>query len=113
MKISKELLSEVMQLGILEVGEIDDCYLSFNYYILDDDNIKACINIYKLAHKCKEWAYNKGFKILSGERLQDTNASFIVEVTDDSYETVYKEIYKTETEAIFKACEWILKEIKK
>lgn len=106
--ISKELLSEIMQLSILEVGEIDDCYLSFNYYILDDDDIKACINIYELAHKCKEWLKNNVSNANSG--FNNGHMSFCYIDSCDIQDIFYAH---TEIEAIFKSCEWILKELKK
>lgn len=105
MKISKELLSEIMQLGILEVGEVDDCYLSFNYYILDDDNIKACINIYELADKVIDWIESKCFWIKKEHK--------------DIYQLIYqdKEVYgidsKKRIDVPFMCAEWILKELKK
>ena len=99
MFISKELLSEIMQLGILEVGEIDDCYLSFKYYILDDDFLDACINIYELAHKCKEWAIKNDFFIFSG---YNGNYNCFV---NNSGNRFYGD---SESESIFKACQWIL-----
>ena len=104
MEISKELLSEIMQLGILEVGEIDDCYLSFKYYILDDDFLDACINIYELAHKCKEWADSIGYILYSaihGYECYIDGRSFI-----DN--TPVRFLAESEPEAIFKACQWIL-----
>lgn len=118
MKISKELLSEIMQLGILEVGEVDDCYLSFNYYILDDDNIKACINVYELAHKCKEWIINKGYVLKLCYVLEnDTRELCFIETTllkSNQYSSDYYDMdSKTEVEAVIKASEWILKGLKK
>lgn len=107
-KISKELLSEVMQLGILEVGEVDDCYLSFNYYILDDDNIKACINIYELAYKCKEWLKNNVSNANSG--FDNGHRNFCYIENYNIQDTFYAD---TEIEAVIKACEWILNKLNK
>lgn len=121
--ISKELLSEVMQLNILEVGEVDDCYLSFKYYILDDDCIDACINIYELTNKCKQTAYNlnKGvtnkynYYLWSGIDHNGKWNCFATEFNSfDEFSTCIEQnilpyIYQnTEYEAVFSACQWIL-----
>jgi len=115
-EISKELLSEVLKENIVEVYKIgsnpnfEQNTLLFKVYRCGD---LYDTNIYELAHKCKEWAYNKGFKIISGERLQDINALFIIEITDMKYNLVYREFHKSEIEAIIKACEWILEKVSK
>lgn len=121
-EISKELLSEVLinnETFVLKSknNKIKKMWLfdeETNLFMVDFTGGNwFCINIYELAHKCKEWAYNKGFKIISGERLQDINALFIIEITDMKYNLVYREFHKSEIEAIVKASEWILKEIKR
>lgn len=73
------------------------------------------INIYELAHKCKEWAI-KQHKIDLITLELDKNEKTI------SCSILYGEIHPnmkmyyfnadTEVEAIFKACEWILRRIK-
>lgn len=63
--ISEELLSEVLNLKIC----IDDThpYIQSNmlvYDVLNNYEINTNnINMYELAHKCKEWAYKEGFII--------------------------------------------------
>lgn len=59
------------------------------------------INIYELAHKCKEWAMDKGYYTESG--LTGKLAQCLVV-------GVKHFLADTEPEAIFKACEWILKQ---
>lgn len=105
--ISKELMSEVMQLGILEVGEVDDCYLSFKYYIQEGDNIQACINVYELAHKCKEWALSKRCYINSiyNEFWWDRIEKKYFADIPNKNKSFYAD---TEIEATIQACEWAL-----
>ena len=70
------------------------------------------INIYELAHKCKEWAFKKGFmcrsqyynEVLSGVELHDHLMSppkGMMFICDGN----------TEPESIFKACEWIREQL--
>ena len=64
--ISKELLSEVLSLNVLAIlktlnGEV--------YYLFDEScgnlvSRETKINIYELAHKCKEWAWDRGYCIM-------------------------------------------------
>ena len=115
MIISKELLSEV--LGIKE--EICSIQLLFDDTIVEwdtgsEDTTIKCddINIYELAHKCKEWARKKGisiyciqYKVGKGEyylSLYDiANGDHVRGIEIDSI------TYDTEFEAVIKACEWV------
>ena len=112
MNISKELLSEVLNINVqTEIHEDDWCsdntliYWEFDGYHNDYKNI----NIYELTHKCKEWALNKDYKLLSMSKecfLYD-----IVELYDVSEQLEqWIEWFEadTETEAVFNACQWIL-----
>lgn len=128
-EISKELLSEV--LGYTDedyviVATEKDIFLDKNYlhYEYQDPyctpetyiTIKDKINIYELAHKCKEYALNKGYYLRAeqGVNYKDNLqwAAFLNTDMDDGAD--YVDYWNnTEPEAIFKACEWILKEIKK
>ncbi len=65
------------------------------------------VNIYEVAHKCKEWASYKNIGL----------ASYVEQYPDGACNLVWKQesikkLFKAETEpeAIFKACEWILKQ---
>lgn len=73
--ISKELLSEVMGypiskninecgitriIGLNESSSDGSLDLDFGYQGLESSHIRY-INVYQLAHKCKEWAYNKKY----------------------------------------------------
>ena len=114
--ISKELLSEV-------IG-VDVRYMSDEY----DGNLVPyetregwkTINIYELAHKCKEWALLNGFDIITVE----IDEQYVI-LTPDDWQTTKKEkrgmsfvisssfeAQNTEHEAIFKACQWILEDSK-
>lgn len=124
LKISKELLGEVLGyevdafLGISE-NEID-------YTCCRDKNIgyeDISINIYEFVFKCKEWAMDKGYQIISGlsdepaYRKQDEKAYAQIRyyTEDENGNGEYEEMYfmaNTEVEAVIKASEYILKESK-
>jgi len=56
---SKELLSEVLGYKVKDIvlsTENNLCFFSCN--------VEHRINIYELAHKCKEWAFNKGYELI-------------------------------------------------
>ena len=120
--ISKELLSEVLEIEIKEIGKlVEDVLLSFRY----PTHWGAC-NIYELAHKCKEWAFKKGYFVQSdfmevniypieydGCKMKLLQCFDIVPIDCDSYtEEEIDSFPHNEIEAIFEACEWILKEKK-
>lgn len=105
--ISKELLSEVLK---VKIRKINSSILDGNlYYYKELVKCKSKINIYELAHKCKEWAENQGYILLS------KNKECLVYLIDDVYDVIeclnqYEDYFDadTEYEAIFKACDRIL-----
>ena len=102
---SKELLSEVLGIDkVFIIYQQDDIlvYEVGGYY---GDTVDYVINIYELAHKCKEWAYEKGYQLASYPSGKDWY------VCRDPYKEPY-EGDNTEPEAIFKACEWIMEQTK-
>lgn len=107
--ISKELLSEVLKdkcsfSSFKICGKIIVCSGKYGDHML-------AINIHELAYKCKEWAYKKGFVVLSGYHENNIN-SFYVNCHGWTSDKINKEfilqVEDTEPEGIFKACQWIL-----
>ncbi len=110
--INKELLSTVLG---YEVFDALTKRLSNNclfYRTNDEATIRRhspylpSINIYELAHKCKEWTIK-----YSGWTLQSyTNerGSGVCRIKVGDGQEINKLIALSEPEAIFKACEWIL-----
>ena len=66
------------------------------------------INVYELAHKCKEWIYNQEIDIsIQYHGLSDvTNGIIRVSIHPNNQTLVVDS--NDENEAIFKACQWIL-----
>ena len=130
MEISKKLLNEVLNETITKhdpaFKEItDNCIidngknLMINYKTTKGYILGYIINIYELAHLCKEWAVNLSpnkHALSSYPRWGDirnykkTNGSYYIcqhLVSGVQFEA------ETEPEAIFKACEWILEQVEK
>ena len=118
---SKELLTEILKENVKEVYEIGsnpnfkDNTLLFN---LNGCGELCNINIYELAHKCKEWAYTNKYRLSSGQHRLNTKQEYYINNQIASY---FCSVYyitnddsdiqidaNTEPEAIFKACQWIL-----
>ena len=125
--ISKELLSVVLGIPLAHIRYNDTTNL---YKIFKEDlfnwsdgsygrwsNLE--VNIYELAHKCKEWALDNRWIIstmpmLTEKKWRNTSVrlSHFYSAGKDRYlDGIYHNgriEADTETEAIFKACEWIL-----
>ena len=67
--ISKELLSEVLGNKVESIilvekydgrigGRVNDLHITFEDYVEN-------INIYEIVHRCKEWAYNNGYDLIT------------------------------------------------
>ncbi len=102
--ISKELLSEVLG------KEYDVKHITIQGTTVWYDNYESCtINIYELAHLCKEWALKYNILIIAYKHdfavAKISNNITGKRVSDSMFSS------DTEPEAIFKACQWILKEI--
>ena len=114
---SKELLSEVLNIhiGLIELKPILENNKTDVAYLLKGSQNTAQevhrnhkrINIYELAHKCKEWAHKLGFMVQSYQ--YNTKARVDLLKSCDIDEIFIEE---TEPEAIFKACEWIMEQTK-
>lgn len=108
---SKELLSEVLGRDVDKVKWIEENTLI--YGCVHSDGWYDEINIYELAHKCKEWAKLKYFIDIdshSGCARWGSEAVSHNGRPSVFYEQVF--IGRTETDAIFKACEWIMEKKK-
>jgi hypothetical protein len=106
--ISKKLMQELMKnLTVKEIISTGNNKVDNNiYYKVEEIDILQSTNIFELAHKCKEWAVSKGYNIWS--------SAYGCECYIDGRNLVNNENIRflacNEPEAIFKACEWILKQ---
>lgn len=108
--ISKELFSEVLG-KVYMLKHIPSEPSLIRWYANDFDvkhEIYVSVNIYELAHKCKEWAFNNRYSILV-DILGINNYQISMENLTNGKPVYVKDSYNTiEPEAIFKACQWIL-----
>ena len=104
--ISKELLSEVLNQTVEEIHNTKSVELR---YIVSMGGYWY-INIYELAHKCKEWAYKRIEQLVWDEHNKviyiNIYGSDVVAEGGFTYDKSIEA--NTEPEAIFKACQWIL-----
>lgn len=112
MKISKELVSEVMDIKY----PFSDVQLNSNILswwredVYFEETVK--INIYEFAYKCKVWVFNKYKIYLSSELGEDSEISLFW-TANFKIKKENKSFYgDSELEAIFLACEYILNNIK-
>ena len=113
--ISKELLKNVLYGESIDNISIisKDITFEYSHYVngVFQYRRKTDINIYELAFECKKWAYSQGYILFSKIRLSSSLASCYFDVMgkhdyEDSYHNDFRA--ETESEAIFKACQWIL-----
>lgn len=108
MNISKELLSEVLNIE-REIKHIDfiEKWNTFIYYV--DGGAERTINIYELAHKCKEWAFNNNmmFDIRWHTNVNPFRISVMTYGKDSQFF-----VGGTEPEAVFKATSYIMEQLK-
>ena len=124
MKISKELLSEVLSYKLsykIKVHKIIVRNGTLNYFYNSKDicgglfEANVYINIYELAFKYKEWLLSKGYYFsiysfnFSGNTEQEHRVRLLI-----GNDVVYwgnDSCEETEVEATILASEWVLKEI--
>ena len=107
-KLLNRLLSEVLG-EEYSLNEFPDGY-SINYkttLVLSKYSGVEFINIYELAHKCKEWAYERDFYIYSIFTFAGEGACYVTK-DDEIQKRLATFAGDSEPEAIFKACQWIL-----
>lgn len=106
--ISKELLSEILNIRVYEAIKAEE---NFIYFCIGLPLLQK-INIYELSNKCKEWAYNKGypFNVLYRYDYRDRcEPKYDIDLYN------HRKSFRDDIEhkAIFRACEWILKDMSK
>ena len=112
--ISVDLLREVLKQPDIHIITLNNkSNLGYSIGYIKTSNI----NIYELAHKCKEWAVSKGYNLQSSMDTYDSPSCCIIWKMHGvfPYASNYKELIKAdaEPEAIFNACEWVLNETTK
>ena len=112
-KISKEVLSEILEKSIKRFSVCDNyLYYTRDIEVQEDEDLiwvdcEFKINIYELIHKGKEWAFNKGYII-------DERGYWLFILTSDGITDLYNDYGKPFAPVrVFEVCEWLYKEINK
>ena len=109
--ISKELLSEVLGKEVTNIQKgCTENELKITAYF-GDARQSFHINIYELAYKCKEWAYENDYYIYSIVTFAAEGSCYLTHENNISKRLKTFDS-DTEQEAILKACEYILNNIK-
>jgi hypothetical protein len=95
--ISNELLSEVFDDNVFNFCTEKN---TVNIQIDRENDRYQEINIYELAHKCKEWAMDKYGCTIGSSIYKEYSKCWAI-AFDESF------VAPTEPEAIFQACQWI------
>lgn len=112
--ISKELLSVILNTNVIEVYYHKNQGWKYKTKMERLGWVSQfevpLPNIYELAHKCKEWAYEKKYYIQSYLSTDMPFGCAILDTIFDDEQIVDNNIFyaDTEPEAIFKACQYIL-----
>ena len=111
LQISKKLISEVLKIPLDVINEV---YFDKTHLLVRKSNNRIEEhNIYEFAFKCKEWALKKGYMMKIENHYSD---SIVIQIrkntSKSSYIEPWKKTFKSEIEAIIKACEWILERSK-
>ena len=118
LKISKELIKAVLEKETETLSKDFNFTLNEDYIEFSDDGemqFEYCI--YKFVFKCKDWAFSKGYIVSSGlTPVLGINKDGWAQVFSSSTPLdgklhTFKQL--SESEAVFKACEWILSEVNK
>jgi len=105
---SKELLGAVLGIKVNKI-EYEEQQNEIVYYCNQFGRATGYINIYELMHLMKEWAWGKGFQLMSHRNY--FNNKYAIQVHEKLYRHFEAEsLEDTEIETVTKACEWILKE---
>ena len=110
--ISKELITEALRM-YPQYHENDECtgniqVTPYSVHFEVNSNSMKQLNIYELAHKCKEWAMlESNNTTMINSAVTEANMG-IASIRDDNGSILFCEVCDTEPEAIFKACQWIL-----
>ncbi len=108
--IKHELLSEVLGYECT-MPYYTEGQVNIQLFVKGAFNVSS-INIYELAHKCKEWAFEQGYALYIKIRpdildLKDVNHFYVVQIGTGSDKNANQFYGDSEPDAIFSATEWI------
>ena len=102
--ISEELLSEVLGIKVEITGKLSNSNICYTDKYFNDDDI----NIHELSHKCKEWAFNKGYTILTYPKRSELINRKSLKVVNICYNTNFENHKVYNPNMDIELCQWIL-----
>ena len=107
--ISRELLSKVLDKRCSKVGMFGTTYIEYTWSS-PPNYVDSRINIYELEHKCKKWVLkDTGYSMCSG-LARSVHSTEKNKIGDGMCQVGANFFFAdTEPEAVFKACEYIVK----
>jgi hypothetical protein len=116
--ITKELLSKVLEVNASHViVDLKTIHYNIRSDVKESEFVAHfngrwnILNKYEMAHRCKEWAYTKGYVLVSTIRTNSALAicEFSIVGNCDYKDEPWNNFRATsEPEAVFKAVKWIL-----
>lgn len=116
MEVSEDLLKKILnkEVSIWDKNEIKDNILEIGIHLPSGGRLYKELNVYELAYKCKEWAKEIGYTIISGydndymgEKYNKRVFGYCCQIQDKEFNI--KDFYEEdELNAIIKACQYIL-----
>jgi len=106
---SKELLSDVLETEVLGNFKFQDNVLYFECRIENLPTSRIIgVNIYELAHRCKEWAMSEGYWMYSATHENESYCYVNLNgISTPTCRHIFDTYGDTEPEAIFQASEWV------
>ena len=101
--ISKELLSEVLEENFSSNKIEFEQSRGVDSSRMVIDNWRT-INIYELAHKCKEWAFKNGYYLT----IYNDAIDVVLQSNCKVLENVTNDTFMYDPNLVFKGCQWIL-----
>ena len=117
LKLSTELASAVLGKEVTKCSLLSTTRNSINITYFEDkedfNTVWKELNIYEFAFKCKEWALTKGYMMkIENHYLNSIVVQIRKTISKSEYIEPWEKTFRSEIEAIIKACNWILENSK-
>ena len=107
-KIDTALLGEVLEIVIIE-AKLSDTHLLYTSYIKPRLQDWKSLNLDTLTRLMKEWCLEQGYMLMSSPNYIGT---ITIQVSMKGLDLLCNSDFKTEVEAVYKATEYVYKQVK-
>ncbi len=113
--IGKKLLSEVLSVNVSKISWANPAVIVYDYGVKDKTitPLTKDINIYELAHKCKEWAKVNGYFLETRFIIDFKKHRCLIHYEEEGQEYTVPTcvpLCVDELDAVLEACEWIMEQ---